>query len=165
MREAARPLVGVGGCESGCAAMSSRSGSTMSGRPGVYRRHCIAAFTKHVLPAQQFRPHRDPACARGLYGTQLPPRYARGHQSWVSPAKTRLMSHSLELSVSGNATAAQRSAGCEACNAARTDILQPDQAARQHRLGLALRLRVAVADGHHRRDDVVQQLRDSGCCR
>ena len=52
----ARPLVGVGGCESGCAAMSSRSGRTMSGRPGVYRRHCIAAFTKHVLPARRQQP-------------------------------------------------------------------------------------------------------------
>ncbi len=45
--------------------------------------------------------------------------------------------------------------------AARTDVAQSDQAARQHRLGLALRLRVALADRHHRHRDIVEELRDS----
>lgn len=42
---------GVGGCESGIGGSDSRSGSSVSGNPGVCRRHCIAALMKQVFPA------------------------------------------------------------------------------------------------------------------
>ncbi len=100
-----RPFVGVGGCESGCccAAMSSRSGMTMSGRPGVYRRHCIAAFTKHVLPARQRQhPTSDTAWSRiSWHPATINRRCNRQHCSLL-PARAQLMSHGLRPSLVSN---------------------------------------------------------------
>ncbi len=42
---------GVGGPESGTGGSDIRSGSSVSGRPGVCRRHCRPALMKHVFPA------------------------------------------------------------------------------------------------------------------
>lgn len=65
---------GVVGSESDTCGIVSRSGSTVSARPGVCRKHCTAALMKHVLPASESAMQSAVHCREGcsLYISSRP---------------------------------------------------------------------------------------------